>query len=115
MFQSYALFPHMNVEQNVAFGLKQDRVPKAQIAERVATMLDLVKLGSFAKRGNADKLVAQLKALGHSAYVAPQGSGRAQRYRVRVGPAADRAAAERVLTRLKGQGHGGSVVGPGTK
>ena len=50
MFQSYALFPHMSVEQNVAFGLKQDGVPKLQIAERVATMLDLVKLGSFAKR-----------------------------------------------------------------
>jgi len=50
MFQSYALFPHMNVEQNVAFGLKQDRVPKAEIAERVATMLGLVKLGGFAKR-----------------------------------------------------------------
>jgi putrescine transport system ATP-binding protein len=50
MFQSYALFPHMTVEQNVAFGLKQDRVPKAQIAERVATMLDLVKLGGFARR-----------------------------------------------------------------
>src|ERR1700716_1474285 len=50
MFQSYALFPHMDVEQNVAFGLKQDRVPKAEIQERVATMLDLVKLGEFAKR-----------------------------------------------------------------
>jgi putrescine transport system ATP-binding protein len=50
MFQSYALFPHMTVEQNVAFGLKQDRVPKAEIRERVATMLDLVKLGSFAQR-----------------------------------------------------------------
>ncbi len=50
MFQSYALFPHMNVEQNVAFGLKQDRVPKPEIKERVATMLDLVKLGDFAKR-----------------------------------------------------------------
>src|SRR5216684_576354 len=50
MFQSYALFPHMSVEQNVAFGLKQDRVPKAEIQERVATMLDLVKLGGFAKR-----------------------------------------------------------------
>ena len=47
MFQSYALFPHMNVEQNVAFGLKQDRVPKAEIKERVATMLELVKLGGF--------------------------------------------------------------------
>ena len=50
MFQSYALFPHMTVEQNVAFGLKQDRLPKGEIAERVATMLDLVKLGSFTKR-----------------------------------------------------------------
>src|SRR5450432_3559125 len=50
MFQSYALFPHMNVEQNVAFGLKQDRVPKAEIQERVATMLDLVKLGGFGMR-----------------------------------------------------------------
>src|SRR3974390_1160743 len=50
MFQSYALFPHMNVEQNVAFGLKQDRLPKAEIAERVATMLDLVKMSDFAKR-----------------------------------------------------------------
>jgi putrescine transport system ATP-binding protein len=50
MFQSYALFPHMNVEQNVAFGLKQDGLPKEQIAPRVAAMLDLVKLGPFAKR-----------------------------------------------------------------
>ena len=50
MFQSYALFPHMNVEQNVAFGLKQDRVSKSEINERVASMLDLVKLGEFAKR-----------------------------------------------------------------
>src|SRR5258707_101940 len=50
MFQSYALFPHMNVEQNVAFGLKQDRLPKNEIKERVATMLDLVKMSDFAKR-----------------------------------------------------------------
>ena len=50
MFQSYALFPHMTVEQNVAFGLKQDRVPKAEIATRVADMLSMVKLGQFAKR-----------------------------------------------------------------
>jgi putrescine transport system ATP-binding protein len=50
MFQSYALFPHMTVEQNVAFGLKQDRVPKGEIAERVATMLELVKLSTFATR-----------------------------------------------------------------
>ena len=50
MFQSYALFPHMTVEQNVAFGLVQDGVPKPERAERVATMLELVKLGAFAKR-----------------------------------------------------------------
>lgn len=50
MFQSYALFPHMSVEQNVAFGLKQDGVPKAEITERVGAMLDLVQLGQFAKR-----------------------------------------------------------------
>src|SRR6202161_3460640 len=50
MFQSYALFPHMNVKQNVAFGLKQDRIPNKEIRERVATMLGLVKLDGFAKR-----------------------------------------------------------------
>src|SRR6202011_561634 len=50
MFQSYALFPHMNVEQNVAFGLKQDRVPKAELQERVATMLALVKRGDSPNR-----------------------------------------------------------------
>jgi putrescine transport system ATP-binding protein len=50
MFQSYALFPHMTVEQNVAFGLKQDKIPKSEIQTRVAEMLDLVRLGQFAKR-----------------------------------------------------------------
>jgi putrescine transport system ATP-binding protein len=50
MFQSYALFPHMTVEQNVAFGLRQDGVPKSEIAERVANMLGLVKLTGFEKR-----------------------------------------------------------------
>jgi len=50
MFQSYALFPHMTVEQNVAFGLKQERLAKAEIARRVADMLELVKLGQFARR-----------------------------------------------------------------
>ncbi|MDX3929606.1 MAG: ABC transporter ATP-binding protein [Shinella sp.] len=50
MFQSYALFPHMNVESNIAFGLRQDGMPKAEIAGRVAQMLKLVKLEQFAKR-----------------------------------------------------------------
>lgn len=44
MFQSYALFPHMTVEQNIAFGLKQDRLPKAEITARVQEMLALVHM-----------------------------------------------------------------------
>ena len=50
MFQSYALFPHMTVRNNVAFGLRQDGLPSAQIRRRVDSMLDLVKLGPFARR-----------------------------------------------------------------
>jgi putrescine transport system ATP-binding protein len=50
MFQSYALFPHMSVEANIGFGLKQEGMGKEQIAERVAEMLQLVKLTPFAKR-----------------------------------------------------------------
>jgi putrescine transport system ATP-binding protein len=50
MFQSYALFPHMSVERNIAFGLKQDGLPKAEIAVRVDEMLRLVQLERLAKR-----------------------------------------------------------------
>jgi putrescine transport system ATP-binding protein len=50
MFQSYALFPHMNVEQNVAFGLKQEKLPASVVRNRTSEMLELVKLGQFAKR-----------------------------------------------------------------
>jgi putrescine transport system ATP-binding protein len=50
MFQSYALFPHLTAEANVAFGLKQEGLPKAEIAERVADMLALVKLETFGRR-----------------------------------------------------------------
>jgi len=50
MFQSYALFPHMNVKQNVAYGLRKDRVPATQIKERVQAMLDMVKLSALANR-----------------------------------------------------------------
>ncbi len=50
MFQSYALFPHMTVEQNVAFGLRQDGVAKPEIAKRVADMLAMVKLTELGKR-----------------------------------------------------------------
>jgi putrescine transport system ATP-binding protein len=50
MFQSYALFPHLTVEANVAFGLKQEGLPRAEIATRVADMLALVKLETFGRR-----------------------------------------------------------------
>jgi len=50
MFQSYALFPHMSVEKNVGFGLRQDGLSRAAIQQRVADMLELVKLESFARR-----------------------------------------------------------------
>src|SRR6202049_2448637 len=50
MFQHYALFPHLTVEANVAFGLKQEGLPRAEIAQRVADMLAMVKLDSFGRR-----------------------------------------------------------------
>ena len=50
MFQSYALFPHLNVWDNIAFGLKRQGLPKARIDVRVQEMLQLVRLESFAKR-----------------------------------------------------------------
>ena len=50
MFQSYALFPHMTVEKNIAFGLKQDKMPENLINQRVEEMLELVELTDFAKR-----------------------------------------------------------------
>ena len=50
MFQSYALFPHMTVAQNIGFGPKQDGMPKAQIEARVAEMLKLVQMEKYAKR-----------------------------------------------------------------
>ena len=50
MFQSYALFPHLDIWENIAFGLKRESLPKAEIQQRVGEMLDLVQLGLFAKR-----------------------------------------------------------------
>jgi putrescine transport system ATP-binding protein len=50
MFQSYALFPHLDIWENVAFGLKREGLPSAEIKQRVGEMLDLVQLGPYAKR-----------------------------------------------------------------
>ena len=71
-----------------------------------------VQLGSFANRGNADKLVHQLKSQGFPVYDSAIGAGQAQRFRVRVGPLSDRAAADRTIAKLKALGHSGSVVSP---
>jgi putrescine transport system ATP-binding protein len=50
MFQSYALFPHLNVWDNIAFGLRREGLPKAEVQARVEAMLKLVQLSRFAKR-----------------------------------------------------------------
>ena len=50
VFQSYALFPHLNVEENIAFGLKMKQTPRAELAARVQRGVDLVSLGGFEKR-----------------------------------------------------------------
>src|SRR5690349_8719968 len=50
MFQSYALFPHLNVEKNIGFGLRQEKLARADIAERVQAMLALVRLEGYGRR-----------------------------------------------------------------
>ncbi len=50
VFQNYALFPHLTVEENVAFGLRIRKIPKAETRRRVAAALDLVRLGEFGGR-----------------------------------------------------------------
>src|SRR5207248_3216431 len=50
MFQNYALFPHLSVQRNVAFGLRQEGMPRRQIEARVSEMLALVKLEGFGRR-----------------------------------------------------------------
>src|SRR5699024_4349973 len=50
VFQQYALFPHMSVEKNVAYGLKHRRVPKNEIREKVMNILQVVELDQYADR-----------------------------------------------------------------
>ena len=69
VFQSYALFPFLTVERNVAFGLEMEKRPKAEIRQRVADALELVELSGFAKRtpaqlsGGQQQRVALARAL----------------------------------------------------
>lgn len=50
MFQNYALFPHMTVEKNIAFGLEQDGISKAEISDKIDSILKLVELQDYKKR-----------------------------------------------------------------
>ncbi len=69
MFQSYALFPHMSVAQNVGYGLRKEGLDAATIDQRVAEMLDMVKLGDYGARkpnslsGGESQRVALARAL----------------------------------------------------
>ena len=69
VFQSYALFQHMNVFQNIAFGLEMEKVPKAEINRRVGEALEMVKLGSMGRRtpkqlsGGQQQRIALARAL----------------------------------------------------
>ena len=69
VFQKYALFPHLNVKDNIAFGLKLKKIPKDEIARRVDYMLDLVNLKGFGKRsvdslsGSQQQRIAIARAL----------------------------------------------------
>ena len=69
VFQSYALFPHLSVERNVAFGLERRKVDRAEVRRRVGETLEMVQLGTFAKRkpaqlsGGQQQRVALARAL----------------------------------------------------
>ncbi|GAA0037206.1 ABC transporter ATP-binding protein [Brevibacterium metallidurans] len=69
VFQSYLLFPHMNIADNIAYGLKQSKTPKAEIADRVREVLSLVRMEDFAGRkpeqlsGGQQQRIALARAL----------------------------------------------------
>lgn len=69
VFQNYALFPHMTIEKNIAFGLEMKRVPKEEIKTRVVEALDMVRLPEMAKRrpkqlsGGQQQRIALARAL----------------------------------------------------
>src|SRR5690606_15267168 len=74
VFQSYALWPHLTVYDNVAFGLVERRVPRAEIARRVAEALDTVGLGAYARRRPAQLSGGQQQrvALARTIVIQPQ-------------------------------------------
>jgi spermidine/putrescine transport system ATP-binding protein len=92
VFQSYALFPHLDVTKNVAFGLKYQKLDKSERARRVAEALELVNLTEFAHRkadqlsgGQQQRVALAPPAAGGAAGPAPErgGDGRDRRVRGR--------------------------------
>ena len=63
VFQDYAVFPHLTVAENVAFGLKARKVPAAETDARVAEALATVRLGAMATRGERGALIVSLDSL----------------------------------------------------
>ena len=63
VFQNYAIFPHLNVEQNVAYGLRQQKLSREEQTEKVSAALAMVQLEGFDKRG-ADEMSGGQKTTG---------------------------------------------------
>jgi spermidine/putrescine transport system ATP-binding protein len=74
VFQSYALFPHMTVAENIGFGLKMLGQPKAQVDARVGEMLKLVRMEQFAKRQPTVRRPAAARGAGARTRSAAQGA-----------------------------------------
>jgi len=72
----------------------------------------MIQLGSFASRGNAERLVHDLKAKGYQGFLTESANGGRKLYRVRVGPASDRASAQALAAKLRAAGHPGSLTAP---
>ena len=62
MFQNYALFPHLNVQDNVAFGLRRQRVERGEVQRRVGEALELVQLTGLEKRSRRSSRAASSSA-----------------------------------------------------
>jgi spermidine/putrescine transport system ATP-binding protein len=67
VFQNYALFPHMNVAENVAYGLRQKKTEKSEIAEKVGEILEMVKMSPLANRSPRQLSGGQARSTGSSA------------------------------------------------
>ncbi|MBP9049344.1 MAG: ABC transporter ATP-binding protein [Tabrizicola sp.] len=72
VFQNYALFPHLTVEQNVAFSLEEQRLPRDQIRQRVGEALEMVRMQSFARRRPSDLSGGQQQRVALARALAPR-------------------------------------------